>query len=179
MLTIVLAIAISVLILFFPLLLWIHNIYDRLTILKVNSFEKFKEKMKWRILPDKKLFDPSTWFKPVTYTIQDLEKEFVKMEKKLNKKIFDIFNKVGISFIIFGAYVLLAKNIGYYYIKLKIGYEVPRKFALGEVFYLMFLSIWVALVLFRKLAIYRINMFIKKLKEFKNVEHLESTETQR
>ncbi len=163
------AIAASILSFLLPLILWVHNIMDKLKLSRIDSFEKFREKMKWRILQGKKLFKPATWFKPATFTIEEIIKEFMKMEEKLQRKLFNIIiNKITLPFIIFGIYVLLAKNIGYYYIKLKTGYEISREFEVGEVFYLVLVSLWIAFVLFRKLAIYRINMFLKKFKEFQD-----------
>lgn len=169
------AITLSVLIFFFPLLLWLHNIYDRLTILRVDSFEKFKEKMKWRIWPAKKMFKPTTWFKPVIYTIEDFENSFIEMEEKLKKgHLFNITIKIGLAFILFSFYVTLAKDIEYYYIKLKTGYKMSREYPLREVLSLVLLSLWIALVLFRRLALYRLNMFLKKFREFKNSEQLKT-----
>jgi len=173
-----LAIAVSILIFLFPFLLGLHNIYDRLTILRVDSFEKFKEKMKWRIWPDKKMFNPTTWFKPVTYTIEDFENAFIEMEEKFKRgRLFNITIKILLFFIIFNFYVTLAKAIGYYYIKLKTGYEKPLEFPLKEVLSILVLSSWISLVLFRKFAIDRINMYLKKFSEFKNAEHLKEEGT--
>lgn len=168
------AIVVSVLVFLFPFGLWLHNILDKAKLLRINSFEEFKEKMKLRMLPDKKLFKPASWFRPTALTLEEIMKEFMKMEEKLKKsKIIRFLFIVMPIIIYFAFYVSLSDNIGHYYIKLKTGYEISQeeyfKEILRDVIFLVLLSLWIAFVLFHKLAIHRINIFLKKFEEFKDV----------
>ncbi len=161
-----LAIAGIILPYFLPLIFLIVIIVEKSKLSKIADIQEFKEKIKM-LVKNRKLSAIKKWFKPGdAFTTIEIINRLVQEKEKLNKGIRRF--SIALFVLFFGVYVSLVENIGNYYIKVKIGYEIPLTFPKVETLTLIALSAWIAGVFCLKLFLYRINMYLKKIKELED-----------
>jgi hypothetical protein len=142
-----------------PAILWLLNIAVKSKLKKISNIQEFKKHIKIRAA--------LKWFKAETnYPIAEIINDLVQMKEKYIRR------QPSFSFtlviVLFGVYLVLAQNIVDFYIRIKTGQVMMHKDILMESLTLIALSIWISGVLFYKLSVSRLNIFIDKVKEFEN-----------
>ncbi len=167
-LIIYLAIAGIILPFFFPLVYLPLIIVERSKLSKITNIQEFKDNIRiW--VKNRKIPVIKKWFKRGdTLTTTEIMDRIRKEEEKLKEAIRYFF--IALAFPLFGVYVSLIKVVGNYYIKVKTDYVIPHTFPKAEAFTLIALSVWIGVVLCLKLFHYRINMYLKKIKELEYIE---------
>ena len=142
-----------------PFTLWLLNVAAKSKLAKINDIHEFKKHIKIRAA--------IKWNKSeANYPNTEIVNDLVQMkEKYLKKQPPFVFTLV---IIFFGMYLVLAQNIFDFYARVKTGQAMIHKDILVESLTLISLSIWISGVLFYKLSVSRLDMFINKIKGFEN-----------